>query len=98
MKRIILYLLTTTLLSATSCEKTEDENMKVVKDCTGIYLQKDGKDYHVCNIEKLKTFTNGQDVVASYTRIEKCTSQASDQIVCMMYHRNEGWIKVKDVK
>lgn len=95
MKKII-HLVTVLLLMAFSCKK-ENQLVTVVKDCTGTYLHYDGKDYHVCNPEKLSTYPNGSKVNASFKKIDECNGSAKDAIVCMMVHENEGWIEVDKI-
>ena len=72
--------------------------MIVVRDCTGTYLQKDGKDYQVCNLEKVQAFAAGQSVTVSYKKLSVCKGSAADAIVCLMLHANEGWIEVVDIR
>lgn len=48
----VFFLLILSLIVA-SCEKEPNGTMTVVLDCTGTYLRQDGKDNHVCNIEKI---------------------------------------------
>lgn len=81
-----------------SCTGPKMQEAAVIKDCTGSYLRINNKDYHVCNIEKLEGLENGVKIKASYRRLEKCTGPEQDAIVCMMYHENEGWIKIKKIK
>lgn len=84
-------------LLAFSCKK-ENQSVMVVKDCTGTYLRFDGKDYHVCNPEKVSSFDNGATVNATFKKIKDCNGSAKDAIVCMMVHQNEGWIEVDEIK
>ena len=74
-------------------------NMIVIKDCTGSYLRDtSGKfDFHVCNIDKLIGFENGAKVEAYFERLKECTAQDS-LIVCKMFHENQGWVEIKDIK
>lgn len=98
MKRLILTSASVAVFALMSCKKESGEKVTVVKDCTGTYLQINGKDYQVCNLEKTNGFANGTTVIASYKKISKCTGSAADQIVCMMYHENEGWIEVMSIR
>jgi hypothetical protein len=99
MKNYLLILLHTFfLISTASCEKQGNESMQVIRDCTGTYLRKDGKDYMVCNLEKVSQFADATKVKASFIRISECKGSAINQIVCLMYHQNEGWIEVKEIK
>jgi hypothetical protein len=98
MKNILYLMFLSLILGSMACKKENKVSMTVVRDCTGTYLQKDGKDYHVCNLEKVKNFDDGTKVTASYKRLKECKGSGIDQIVCLMYHQNEGWIEVIDIK
>jgi hypothetical protein len=90
----LFFVLGVILLSG--CKK-ECGEMLVVRDCTGTYLQHDGKDYQVCNIETLSGFTSGTTVNATYHKIASCSEQ-DETVVCMMFHAREGWIVVDTVE
>jgi|694.fasta_scaffold111055_2 hypothetical protein len=89
------------LISFASCTKKDScskkEEMTVITDCTGTYLRVDGKDYQVCNTEKMTGFENLQVVMADFKKIDECKGSAADDIVCMMLHENEGWIEVTSI-
>lgn len=72
--------------------------MTVPRDCTGTYLNYNGKDYRVCNLEAVASFPGGSSVTATFKKIKKCTDSAQDAFVCMMVHENEGWITVEKIK
>lgn len=90
-----------------SCKKCYDHHdddpgkpggrMTVIRDCTGTYLRQDGKDYNVCNLSILDAYRDGATVHARFRRVTECT-EASDRIICMMFHENEGWIQVEHVR
>lgn len=71
--------------------------MTVVKDCSGTYLSIEGKDFHVCNEEKLSSFSSGTNVTASFKTIDNCKALA-EKCVCKIYHKNEGWIELLNLK
>ena len=81
-----------------SCKKDNLQNMTVIRDCTGTYLQLNGKDYQVCNLEKTNSFATGAKVQASFKKLSTCKGSAMDAIVCLMLHENEGWIEVEKIK
>lgn len=81
-----------------SCKKGTSVKMTVVRDCTGTYLRKGGKDYHVCNLEKVTLFNDGQDVIVNYKKLKKCNGSGNDMIVCLMFHENEGWVEVTEIE
>jgi len=75
-----------------------DKTTVFIKDCTGSYLKRDGKDYHICNTEMTTSLSNGDTVLAVFNRIKECNGTAKNGIICMMYHANEGWIQVESIK
>lgn len=85
----------TTLLS---CSKETNKNAIVVRDCTGTYINIEGKDYQVCNLEKVAAFQNGTAVNVSFKKLSECNGSAKDAIVCMMLHPSEGWVEVLHIK
>lgn len=98
MKKLMFTSASIVMFTLMSCKKESGKKMTVVKDCTGSYLRLDGKDYHVCNLEKTNPFPNGTAVTVSFKKISKCTGSAADQIVCAMLHDSEGWIEVASIK
>lgn len=52
----------------------------------------------MCNTEKTDRFTDGQAVTASFVRIRTCNGAAADDIVCLMVHQHEGWIRIKEIQ
>lgn len=94
------------LLFFVACNKVDhscyDDNngysATLVRDCTGTYLRVDGKDYHVCNTELTDGIANGSLVKTVFYTTPECNGTAKDQVVCLMYHENEGWIDVKYIK
>ena len=96
MKKTIYLLTFFSLLTLFACEKTSDGKMTIETDCTGTYLRQDGKDYKVCNIEKVAGFSDGQTVSVTYTNIEDCNIVVGDG--CKLLHKNEGWIEVLTIK
>jgi hypothetical protein len=97
MKKILSITAITLLFTMFSCNKEEYKSMTVLKDCTGTYLRLDGKDYHVCNLERLSSFSAGTNVNVSFKKIETCTN-FKDTFGCKLLHVNEGWVEVVDIK
>jgi len=97
MKRLTYLSLTICVLALPFCTKSSTKTTTVVRDCTGIYLRMDGKDYRVCNTEKVDQLANGTVVSASFNKLKQCNGTARDAIVCMMYHENAGWIEVTKI-
>ena len=92
----IIYLFSILLFSNFTCNKEESTKMTVVKDCTGVYLRFNAKDYQVCNEEKLDSYSDGTELDIVYQNITSCPS-LNNKIICMMYHAREGWIEVKSI-
>ncbi len=92
-----LFVLFLTILLA-GCKKEINKIVTVVRDCTGTYLRFDGKDYQVCNLEKVSSFSDGSIVTATFKSINVCNGPAKDSVVCLMIHHNEGWIEVEKIK
>jgi exopolysaccharide biosynthesis protein len=97
MKKIqIILIMFAIVFSLSSCEKLTNVEVTVIKDCTGSYLRYEGKDFHICNYETVKNIENETIIKASFKKVEKCNSDTL--AVCMMYHENEGWIEVLEIK
>ena len=94
MKNLLFIL----IMLLVSCKKNDCVKAELVKDCTGVYLRIDSKDYQVCNLEKVSAFNNGAKISVSYKKISECKGTASDQVVCLMYHANEGWVEVLKIE
>lgn len=94
---IFLFLLVLTTLFP-GCKKERNQSVTVERDCTGTYLRLNGKDYQVCNLDKVAPFSDGATVTATFRKIKKCNGLAEDAIVCYMLHTNEGWIEVDKIK
>ena len=99
MKKAILLVVTILLLSTVfSCKKVNNRTMTVVKDCTGSYLRFVGKDYSVCNLDKVAAFDNGTKVKASFRKTKDCSDTGQQIFVCMMIHKSEGWITIEKIE
>jgi hypothetical protein len=77
--------------------KISDQKMKVVKDCSGTYVQYENADYQVCNKDILAKYNDGDWIVASFYTLNECTEK-KDEVICMLYHENKGWVKVFDIQ
>jgi hypothetical protein len=96
--RFILSILLSLAAIFPSCKKEINQTVTVEHDCTGTYLRFDGKDYHVCNLEKVASFSDGATARAKFKKIRECNGSARDAIVCAMLHPNEGWIEVRSIE
>src|SRR5688572_4973653 len=97
MKGGIFSILMVSLCVLSACHKQRNHKATVVRDCTGVYLRWNEKDYHVCNTEKLAPYADGTAVNARFRKANDCPEE-SDKIVCMMYHENEGWIEITAIE
>lgn len=79
------------------CATAVPKTGTIVSDCTGKYLRIEGKDYLVCNTDLIKNYREGTSVTATFEKIEKCP-EFDGKIACMMYHENEGLIRIKSIK
>lgn len=72
--------------------------MKVVKDCTGVYLRFNSKDYRVCNLDKVSSFPDGATVKTTFKKIDSCSDPGQTVFVCNLYHESEGYINVEKIE
>jgi len=89
---IILFLAVLTM----SCTKRNGAEASVTRDCTGTYIRILEKDFLVCNINKLSDFNEGDKVQVSY-KLESNCPEMDGRMVCMMYHENEGMVRILKV-
>lgn len=95
MKRLLL-IISLPAIAALSCNKVQERQMTVIRDCTGTYLRLDQKDYKVCNTAETNIFPTGTLVKASFKSIGDC-SQAPE-FDCELYHPSDGWIKIVHIE
>lgn len=87
-----LFLLTV----STGCDKSK-HRMKVIKDCTGVYLRtQNGRDFNVCNAYLLDDVESGTTVKVTYENLNQCYG-ITPQAVCYMQHVFEGNIEIKEI-
>lgn len=98
MKKTSAFTLTLLVLSLFSCKKECFQNAIVVKDCTGTYLQMGGKDYKVCNFEKLTAYDNGTMINFTHKDLGSCGSSEKGEPVCSISHPSAGWMEVEKIK
>lgn len=98
----ILHSITAALIVLTvfACTKelSPGTSATVVIDCTGTYLRLGGKDYKVCNLEKVSTFQNGATVKVDVKKIEECHGSGNLSGICDMLHKFDGWVNVEKIK
>lgn len=90
-----IVLLICCFLSLFSCEKSGENNATIIRNCTSVYLRIDGKEYKVCNQDKLTSYIHGISVTATYRKIKNCNESTN---VCLMAYPNDGLIKVMKIK
>ena len=88
---VVLLALTTLM----SCDKSKVK-MTVVKDCTGVYLRDNSRDYLVCNDEILENYSAGDKIKVSYDDLEECFG-ILEPVVCEMAHIYDGKIEVTEI-
>lgn len=81
-----------------SCKKELYKTATVIADCTGTYLRCDGRDYKVCNLEKVASFPSGTTVEATFKKITECKGSGNFTVTCYMYHQYDSWIEVEKIK
>ena len=74
------------------------KNATVIKDCTGTYLRLNGKDYKVCNIEKVSSYQTGIDISVCFKELKDCEGTGNIVATCYMLHQFESWIEIEHIK
>lgn len=95
LRKAIPFLAIPLVISCSVAKKSS--NATVIRDCTGTYLRMDSKDYLVCNATVLKDVKTGSAVNAVFSKTDKCP-ELEGVMVCMMYHKNEGTIRIDSFK
>lgn len=80
-----------------SCKNLANKEVTILRDCTGTYLRYNSKDYQVCNKDKLEAYPDGEKLNVSFKMIDQCKNSSAEEIVCFMFHENQGWIEVQAV-
>lgn len=97
MKRIVLLSFVFLFLGINySCSKL-NKKMEIVRDCTGVYLKKDNKEYKVCNESKLESYSTGDKIKVEYDVLVECFGLI-EPTVCLLYHEYESLIEVTKIK
>jgi hypothetical protein len=91
-----LLVLATLSLATLSCNKKQAQRMTVVRDCTGVYMRLDDKDYKVCNVATTDNYPTGATVKVSFKTIANCDGDTN--LTCELYHPSEGWIKIVHIE
>lgn len=94
MKSLLVVLIHCSLLLF-SCEKSGENKATIIRNCTGVYLRIDGKEYKVCNQNKLTNYIHGISVTATYRYVKECKESTA---ACLILYPNDGLIKVIKIK
>lgn len=94
MKKRLYLIFPIIALTLMGCTKM-NTSAEVIKDCTGVYLRIDGKDYLVCNDDVLSGKEDNEMVKVRYEIINECDQPP--ELQCYMAHDYEGVIEVKSV-
>ena len=96
MKSILrIFIVVITLTTLMSCDKTKVK-MTVVKDCTGVYLRDNSRDYFVCNDEILDSYSAGDKIKVTYDDLEECFG-ILEPVTCEMAHIYDGKIEITEI-
>lgn len=96
MKSILsFFVVVITLTTLMSCDKTKVK-MTVVKDCTGVYLRDNSRDYFVCNDEMLDSYSAGDKIKVTYDDLEECFG-ILEPVTCEMAHIYDGKIEITEI-
>ncbi|HMN32237.1 MAG TPA: hypothetical protein PKA54_02575 [Chitinophagaceae bacterium] len=90
MKRIISIATTLFILIFFACNKKNNQTVTVVRDCTGTYLRLNGRDYQVCNLEKVASFSTGAKVTVTFKILTECNDSSNPAAACEMFHKSKG--------
>lgn len=91
-----LYMLFLLVPVLGGCNKPQEQDMTVVRDCSGTYLRLNNKDYQVCNTATTNNFAVGTRVKVVFRSAGECKEATG--AVCELYHPSEGWIKIVHIK
>ena len=96
MKKILIIAVLTGLVYS-CCKNTTQQKATVVRNCTGLYLRINEKNYQVCNEDKVP-YPADVSVTVRFRKITECNGSANDKPRCMMLFPSEGWIEVCEIK
>lgn len=81
-----------------ACTKEKNEMATIIKNCTGVYIQVEGKNFLVCNEEIFADFNNGSSKRVVFKRVKNCNYKKEKEVQCMMYFQHEGKVEVLEVE
>ncbi|PCI07294.1 MAG: hypothetical protein COB73_08495 [Flavobacteriaceae bacterium] len=77
-------------------QKTYNEKVLIVRDCSGTYIRMNEWDYKVCNDTTLVNIKNDAFAKISFIDINKC-KLPEKVAVCMLYHEHVGAVKILEI-
>lgn len=69
---------------------------KVVRNCTGVYLEKRGQHYKVCNSAILVNYNEGDKVKVTFDELDECFGLGG--VSCEMQFISDKNIEITDIK
>jgi hypothetical protein len=93
MKNLIIVAVCIIYIVSAACQKriSAAKQAIVVRDCTGVYLRMEEKDYLVCNVSLLEGKENGASVHVFFRKIDECLRPEAR---CLLFHPAEGIISI----
>lgn len=79
-----------------SCTKFSKKH-EVLKDCSGVYLLKDGEELKVCNEQKLTDYSTGDEIDITFDKLTECFGLIEEPN-CPLVHNYESLIEVTKIK
>lgn len=71
---------------------------KITRDCSGTYVKVAEKgDYLICNDDLVKNKKEGEEITLVYDFTTSCPEK-DGKAVCLLYHENQGMIRIKSIK
>jgi len=78
-----------------SCSKDDYKEGKIIKNCTGSYLNINDNEYLICNSEVVVNFNNDTEVMVDYNLIDKCENYQGT--ICMMVYSHNGTVSINEI-
>lgn len=94
----VIFTVAIAAIMVSACNKSKGPNATVIRECAGVFLKIDGKDYNVCNSDKLKRYPAGARIHVGYNHISECANPDYDAPLCLVGYPSEGWIEITEVK
>ncbi|MFK5878218.1 MAG: hypothetical protein QM478_01845 [Flavobacteriaceae bacterium] len=78
-------------------QKTYNEKVQIIRDCSGTYIRMNEMDYKVCNDKTLVDFENETILNLSFIDVNKCRLP-ENIAVCMLYHEHVGSVRILEIR